>query len=238
MRNPIFLTLAVALAAGCIDQKQDAPAPAAPAPAPAIPPEPPRSAMAISPTTGYTVVGAASNKCVQYVAGTPEGARTEIRTCNGSKAQLFNLRPVPGGYYEIVSAQGTNECLDVPAFEQDDGAPVQQWTCNGGANQHWIVADAGPDAIRLVAQHSGKVLAINGENTGDGSLLGQWAWKAGSNQRFKLLAAGAKPGEAKGGSGGHGGTDGQSGMDGKPAKGGKAAKAAKTKAAKAPAATP
>ncbi len=234
----MFLTLAVALAAGCIDQKQEAPQPAAPAPAPAIPPEPPRSATPISPTASYSVVGVASNKCLQYVAGTPEGARAEIRTCNGSKAQLFNLRPVSGGYYEIVSAQGTNECLDVPAFSQEDGAPVQQWTCNGGANQQWIVADAGPDAIRLVAQHSGKVLAVNGENTGDGSLLGQWAWKSGSNQKFKLLAAGTKPLDAKGGSGGAAGTDGQSGMDSKSAKAGKAPKAAKAKAAKAAAATP
>jgi hypothetical protein len=233
----MFLTLAVALAAGCIDQKQDAPPPAAPAPAPAIPAEPPRSATPISPTASYSVVGAASNKCLQYVAGAPEGARAEIRTCDGSKGQLFSLRAVPGGYVELVSAQGTNECLDVPAFSQEDGAPVQQWTCNGGANQQWIVADAGPDAIRLVARHSGKVLAINGENTGDGSLLGQWGWKSGSNQRFKLLAAGTKPvdAKAKGGSGGQGGTE---GSDGKSAKGAKAAKAGKTKPAKAPAATP
>jgi len=232
MRNRMFLTLAVALAAGCIDQKQDAPQPAAPAPAPAIPPEPARSATPISPTASYSVVGAASNKCLQYVAGAPEGARAEIRACDGSKGQLFNLRAVPGGYVELVSAQGTNECLDVPAFSQDDGAPVQQWTCNGGANQQWIVADAGPDAIRLVARHSGKVLAINGENTGDGSLLGQWAWKSGSNQRFKLLAAGTKPIDAKGGAGG------AAGSDGKPAKGAKVAKAGKTKPAKAAAATP
>jgi len=229
----MLVTLAVALAAGCIDQKQETPAPAPAAAAPAIPPEPPRSALVISPTTSYSVVGVASNKCLQYIAGAPEGARAEIRTCNGSKAQLFNLRPVSGGYYEIVSVQGTNECLDVPAFLQDDGAGVQQWTCNGGANQHWIVADAGPGAIRLVAQHSGKVLAINGENTGDGSLLGQWAWKSGSNQRFKLVAAGAKPTDATSGSGG------AAGGDSKPAKGAKAAKAkTKTKAAKAPAATP
>lgn len=235
MQNRMFLvsTLAVALAAGCIDQKQDAPAPAAaPAPAPAIPAEPPRSTTPIIPTTSYSVVGTASNKCLQYVAGTPEGARAEIRTCDGSKGQLFNLRAVPGGYVELVSAQGTNECLDVPAFSMDDGGPVQQWTCNGGANQQWIVADAGPDAIRFVARHSGKVLSINGENTGDGSLLGQWSWKSGSNQRFKLVAAGAKPADAKGGAGG---------ADGKAAKGdkaGKPAKAGKTKAAKAPAATP
>jgi hypothetical protein len=232
MRNRMFLTLAVALAAGCIDQKQDAPAPAAaPAPAPAIPPEPPRSATPISPTASYSVVGVASNKCLQYVAGAPEGARAEIRACDGSKGQLFTLRAVPGGYVELVSAQGTNECLDVPAFSQDDGAPVQQWTCNGGANQQWIVADAGPDAIRLVARHSGKVLAINGENTGDGSLLGQWAYRALSNQKFKLLAAGTKPIDAKAGSGAGGG-------DGKSAKGAKASKAAKAKAPKAAAATP
>jgi len=180
--------------------------------------------MQVSPTTSYTVVGAASNKCLQYVAGgAADGARAEIRTCDGSKAQSFNLRAIAGGYYEFVSALGTNECLDVPAFGQDDGAPVQQWTCNGGANQHWIIADAGPDAIRLVAQHSGKVLGVNGENTGDGSLLGQWAWKSGSNQRFKLqpvVAKVAADSKDKGGTGA----------------GGKSGKTKKSKTAAVPAA--
>jgi len=217
----MFMALTVALAAGCIDQKQEEPKAAAPAPPP-VPSEPPRSAMQIIPTASYTVVGAASNKCLQYVAGgAADGAKAEIRTCDGSKAQLFTLRAVPGGYYELVSAQGTNECLDVPAFMQDDGAGVQQWTCNGGANQQWIVADAGPDAIRLIARHSGKVLAINGENTGDGSLLGQWAWKSGSNQRFKLQTIAAKSAEAKD-KGGTGGGSGAAGGKSKAKKGAKA----------------
>jgi hypothetical protein len=222
----MVMALAVVLAAGCIDQKQEEPKPAAPAAAPAIPPEPPRSAMQVSPTAAYTVVGAASNKCLQYVAGgAADGARAEIRTCDGSKAQLFTLRAVPGGYYEFLSAQGANECLDVPAFSQDDGAAVQQWTCNGGANQQWIVADAGPDAIRLVARHSGKVLAVNGENTGDGSLVGQWGWKSGSNQRFKLQTLAAKPADTKDKGGAGGGS------------GAKSGKTKKSKSAAAPAAT-
>jgi Ricin-type beta-trefoil lectin domain len=220
----MVMALAGVLAAGCIDQKEE-PKPAAPAAAAALPPEPPRSAMQVSPTTSYTVVGAASNKCLQYVAGgAADGARAEIRTCDGSKAQSFTLRAVAGGYYEFVSALGTNECLDVPAFLQEDGAGVQQWQCNGGANQHWIIADAAPDAIRLVAQHSGKVLAVNGENTGDGSLVGQWAWKSGSNQRFKLQPVVTKAAETKD----KGGTGGGSGA--------KTGKAKKSKTAAAPAA--
>lgn len=227
MRNAMVIALVGILAAGCIDQKQEEPKPAAPAAAPALPPEPPRSAMQISPTASYTVVGAASNKCLQYVSGgAADGARAEIRACDGSKAQSFSLRAIAGGYYEFVSALGTNECLDVPGFAQDDGAGVQQWTCNGGANQHWIIADAGPDALRLVAQHSGKVLAVNGENTGDGSLVGQWAWKSGSNQRFKLQPVVAKVADAKD----KGGTGGGSGA------GAKSGKTKKSKTAATPAA--
>ena len=30
---------------------------------------------------------------------------------------------------------GLGKCLDVKAFEDDDGAIIQQWDCNGGANQ-------------------------------------------------------------------------------------------------------
>lgn len=174
--------------------------------------------MAISPTASYSIVAVASNKCLQYVAGAPAGARAEIRTCDGSKPQLFNLRPVPGGYQEIVNVPN-NDCLDVTAFSQDDGGDVVRWGCNGGANQQWIVADAGSDAIRLVARHSGKVLSIEEGKTSDGALVNQSSWKSGANQRFKLQAVGGKTPEGMGKAGDDGGAGGKSGKVAKTKKG-------------------
>ena len=50
----------------------------------------------------------------------------------------------------------------------NDGALVQQYPCNGGQNQHWIVADGGGGTVRVVARHSGKVLDVTGGGTTDG----------------------------------------------------------------------
>ena len=36
----------------------------------------------------------------------------------------------------------SGKCVDVSAFDMADDARVQQYQCNGGANQHWIIADA------------------------------------------------------------------------------------------------
>ncbi|MEU9048230.1 MULTISPECIES: RICIN domain-containing protein [unclassified Kitasatospora] len=33
--------------------------------------------------------------------------------------------------------QATGKCLEVADWRTDDGAPVRQWTCHGGANQAW-----------------------------------------------------------------------------------------------------
>lgn len=228
MRNAMVMFLAFALTSACIEQKQEEPKPAAPVAPPAPPPEPPRSTMALSPTTSYSIVAVASNKCLQYVAGAPQGARAEIRTCDGGKAQLFTLRPVAGGYQEIVNAL-TNDCMGVTAFVMDEGGTVVRWVCDGGANQHWIVADAGPDAIRLVAQHSGKVLGVDDSKSADGTLVSQYGWTSGPNQRFKLQAVGGKAPEAKGKGADDAGAGG---------KGGKAAKTKKGKSASAAATKP
>jgi hypothetical protein len=60
-----------------------------------------------------------------------------------------------------VIAKHSNKCLDVNGGpqEKDDGAFIDQWTCNEGAwNQFWTARDAGNQQVRLVAQNSGKCI--------------------------------------------------------------------------------
>ena len=182
MRNSVpslVMVLTVALAASCVP-KEEKPAetktePAAPA---GPPPEPARAALAIKPDAAYTIIGAASGKCLQLV-GTGDGdtARTEIASCNGSKAQQFKFQSVPGNYWAIVNVL-SSKCVDVSAFDMADDARVQQYQCNGGANQHWIVADAPGGNYRIVARHSGKVMDVAGGATADNTLVSQVTWKS------------------------------------------------------------
>ena len=112
------MVLTVALATSCVP-KEEKPAetkaePAAPA---GPPPEPARAALAIKPEAAYTIVGAASGKCLQLVgAGDGDTARTEIASCNGSKAQQFKFQSVPGNYWAIVNVL-SSKCVDVSAFD-------------------------------------------------------------------------------------------------------------------------
>ncbi len=191
-----------------VEEKHEAP--------PTAMPEPPHSTMAINAEATYTIVSVPSGKCVQFAgASVTEPTAAEIDACNGSKAQQFKLRPIPGGYYAIVNVN-SSKCLDVAEVSIADGANIVQYTCNDGQNQHWVIADAGPGVVRLAARHSGRVLDVKGAGTADGTAISQFAWHSGPNQTFKLVAQGGAP-EATG-AGGKPGTDGAGGAPGKGAK--------------------
>ena len=225
MRTTTFSVVMVTLAAlavssGCIkkeDKEEDNKAgpPPAPAPPPAPPPEPARSALAIDQNAKYTIVAAASGKCVQFGGrGMNDQAVAEIATCDKSPAQQFKLQPVPGNYWTFVSVL-SGKCLDVQAVSHDDGVLVQQFTCNAGPNQQWIIADAAPGTVRLTARHSGKVLDVKGAATADGTPIIQWGWRASAaDEQFKLTSTAGEPSvAAKGGP-----TTGTAGTAGKKAK--------------------
>ncbi len=117
----------------------------------------------------------------------------------------------------------------------DDGATLSQYGCHDGVNQQWILADADPGTLRIVARNSGKVLDVRGEHTEDGTPVNQYGWKSSANQKFKLALAVDDVAPAQTAKDGAGGTGGKAG---KADKAGKAGKVADTKATdvKAPAA--
>jgi hypothetical protein len=178
----------VASAAGCVENDdKKAPAPPPVEPAPVVPPEPARAAVSIDPAIAYTIT-TAGGKCLQFLAGAKEDtAQAEVASCNGSKAQQFNLQTVPGGYYAIINVN-SGKCLDVAAFNMADNAQVQQYSCNAGQNQNWILAEGGPGMVRLIARHSGKALAVVDMTPGDAGVgkVTQLAAGGGANQQFKI----------------------------------------------------
>jgi hypothetical protein len=229
----LIVTLAaIAVAPACItkeEKHEDNKAGAAPPPPPPAPPppEPARSAMAVDQKANYAITAAAANKCLQFGGrNTNEQALAEIAPCDKSPAQAFKLQPAPGNYYRFVSAL-SGKCLDVQSISPDDGVLVQQFSCNGGPNQDWIIADAGPPGtVRLVARHSGKVLDVKDSKTADGTPVIQWTWRSAPNEQFKLIplaAAAAPAAPAKGAPAGEGKTKKEKGEKADKAdKGGKA----------------
>ena len=101
---------------------------------------------------------------------------------------------------ERVIAKHSNKCLDVNGGpqEKDDGAFIDQWTCNEGAwNQFWTIRDAGNSQIRLVAQNSGK--CIQPENGGVENLtpIVQMTCSGTATEQLWSLQGAAMPGEYK-----------------------------------------
>ncbi|MFC5661456.1 RICIN domain-containing protein [Kitasatospora misakiensis] len=83
---------------------------------------------------------------------------------------------------EVITANpsGTQKCLDVTTQSTENGARVQQWTCNGGANQQWYWTDAG----ELVGVASGKCLDIPAGSTDEGVQAIIWTCNGGANQKW------------------------------------------------------
>ncbi|MGV9268234.1 RICIN domain-containing protein [Kitasatospora sp. NPDC003701] len=84
-----------------------------------------------------------------------------------------------------LRSQATGKCLEVADWRTDNGAPVRQWTCTGGANQQWTA-----NSNRLLLNiHSGKCLDVPGASTVWGTQVIQWdcgLWTRPVNQRWTV----------------------------------------------------
>ena len=57
-------------------------------------------------------------------------------SCNGGNNQLFRLKKMGDGTFEIVTKPAA-KCFDMAGSSSEDGLQLQQYTCHGGANQLW-----------------------------------------------------------------------------------------------------
>ncbi|MFH8976216.1 PQQ-dependent sugar dehydrogenase [Streptomyces sp. NPDC017890] len=108
-------------------------------------------------------------------AGTADGTRVQVWTCNGSGAQTWT-----------VSGDGTlkalGKCLDVSGGGGADGTRIQLWTCNGTGAQQWAQQSDG--TVRN--PQSGKCLDASGGTWNDGTPVHLWTCTTGPNQKWTL----------------------------------------------------
>jgi hypothetical protein len=121
------------------------------------------------------IVGLA-NKCldVEY-AGTGDGTKIQLFTCNNTAAQTWT---VTAG--STVKALG--KCLDVAGGATANGTKVQLWTCNGSAAQTWA-ADADGS---LRNPRSGRCLDVSQNNPSDGQQIHIWDCVGAASQKWVL----------------------------------------------------
>ncbi|GAA2143044.1 hypothetical protein GCM10009760_28960 [Kitasatospora kazusensis] len=86
----------------------------------------------------------------------------------------------------VLVNRSTGEVLDAPGYAMNDGAPIVQWSRNGGTDQQWKFIDSGDGNYRLQNRNSGKVLDDYNWSKTEGSELVQWRDLNGANQQFHL----------------------------------------------------
>ncbi|GIG61978.1 glycosyl hydrolase [Longispora fulva] len=128
--------------------------------------------------TGTSRVGpvkGVGGKCVDVAnAGTADGTKIQLYTCNGTGAQSWTVNG--------STLRALNKCLDVAGGATAAGTKVQLWTCNGTGAQNWAAQADGT----LRNPVSGRCLDASGGSSADGTQLIIWDCHAGPNQKWTL----------------------------------------------------
>ena len=115
-------------------------------------------------------------KCVDLDnAGTADGTKVQLWTCNGTNAQQWAL---PGD----GTLRAFGKCLDVRQGGTVNGTVTQLWTCNGTGSQQWAPQADGT----LKNPQSGRCLDAAGQSSANGTVLHIWDCLGLANQKWAL----------------------------------------------------
>ncbi|MEV7406059.1 ricin-type beta-trefoil lectin domain protein [Streptomyces sp. NPDC091267] len=126
--------------------------------------------------TGGQVRSGIAGKCLDVNgAGSANGTKVQLWSCNGSDAQWWTA-----GSGGTLGALG--KCLDATAAGTANGTKVQLWDCNGRTNQVWQAYNGG---YRNPA--SGRCLDDPASSATDGTQLVLWDCNGGANQKWTTV---------------------------------------------------
>lgn len=99
--------------------------------------------------------------------------------------------PVSNATYQLRLGTGQGLCVDVQGASREDGAPVQQYTCNGTPAQRWNLINIQNDVFELRSEASGKCLDVRGASAANGAAVQQYTCNGTAAQRWSVQALGA-----------------------------------------------
>jgi Ricin-type beta-trefoil lectin domain len=89
----------------------------------------------------------------------------------------------------VLTNRNSNLAMDVSSASTANGALIDQWTPNGGANQEWQFGSASTSGYyTLISTNSGKCLDVPSSSTSTGVQLDQWTCSSGTNQQWKQIS--------------------------------------------------
>jgi hypothetical protein len=122
--------------------------------------------------TAYRLVpGHNPDACVDVRARSfEEGAFAQQYTNRAQSNQIFWAEARGNDRFSFRNAQ-SGKCLEVSQASLEAGAPIQQRACTGAAHQLWRPLPVPDGLFRLVAEHSGLVLDVQGPASEEDSEL-------------------------------------------------------------------
>ncbi len=114
-------------------------------------------------------------------------------SCGTQTTQMFDIRVnanIEAGQTYVISAQHSNQSIDVASGSTLEGANILQWPYEGATNQQWVVADAGDGYYKLQSVKSNMYIDVDGASSSDGANVIQWNSTSGTNQQFQIVDAG------------------------------------------------
>jgi hypothetical protein len=115
--------------------------------------------------------------CIKVV-DKKNGAQIKITECNGDAKEQQWKFVAKGNQYQIAS-QYSNKCLDVPkSHTKENGTLIQQWDCNGNANQLWTIVSK-PSGY-WIKSSTGMCLDVKDGVFSSGTLIQIWKCTEGN----------------------------------------------------------
>ena len=134
-----------------------------------------------------TLINKKSGLALDVIYGaTNDGAWVIQWTPTGKPNQIFRVEPADGGYKFIAEHSGM--ALDIEFASQDSNFAMQ-WPINGSPSQIWYLKEHEAGVYRLVAKHSGKVLAVANASTEPGERVVQANSGYEENELWLIKAA-------------------------------------------------
>jgi mannan endo-1,4-beta-mannosidase len=128
------------------------------------------------PGGGNTIVGAASNRCLDVPnSSTTNGVQLQLWDCHSGNNQRFTRT-------SSNELRALGKCLDAEGRGTANGTRAILWDCNGGNNQRWNINSNGT----ITSAQSGLCLDANSAGTANGTTIILWSCNGGSNQRWTL----------------------------------------------------
>jgi len=86
----------------------------------------------------FNIIAKHSGKCFDGPGGdSSDNLPLQHFDCDGSSEQLFSMRDVGGGSFNLVTNNG--KCFDVPGGDTGDYVGINQFSCDGSIEQKFTL---------------------------------------------------------------------------------------------------